>query len=61
MRAYRIIAYKDDWRVDQVVEAEDELKALRKFSEQVDAGEVKITENSFTKNDRVHITYEELK
>jgi|TARA_B100000282_G_scaffold114607_1_gene81414 hypothetical protein len=61
MRAYRIIAYKDDWRVDQVVEAEDDLKALRKFSEQVDAGEVKITENSFTKNDRVHITYEELK
>ena len=61
MRAYRIIAYKDDWRVDQVVEAEDDLKALRKFSEQVDAGEVKITENSCTKNDRVHITYEELK
>ena len=61
MRAYRIIAYIDDWRVDQVVEAEDDLKALRKFSEQVDAGEVKITENSFTKNDRVHITYEELK
>ena len=61
MRSYRIIAYKDDWRVDQVVEAEDDLKALRKFSEQVDAGEVKITENSFTKNDRVHITYEELK
>ena len=61
MRAYRIIAYKDDWRVDQVVKAEDDLKALRKFSEQVDAGEVKITENSFTKNDRVHITYEELK
>ena len=61
MRAYRIIAYKDDWRVDQVVEAEDDLKALRKFSEQVDAGEVKIIENSFTKNDRVHITYEELK
>ena len=61
MRAYRIIAYKDDWRVDQVVEAEDDLKALRKFSEEVDAGEVKITENSFTKNDRVHITYEELK
>ena len=42
MRAYRIIAYKDDWRVDQVVEAEDDLKALRKFSEQVDAGEVKL-------------------
>ena len=61
MRAYRIIAYKDDSRVDQVVEAEDDLKALPKFSEQEDAVEVKITENSFTKNDRVHITYEELK
>ena len=60
MRAYRIIAYKDDWRVDQVVEAEDDKAALDKFSELVDKGKCKISEDGFTGNPRLHVTYEEL-
>ena len=36
MKAYRIIAYQDNWRVDHVVEAESDKAALLKFSEQVD-------------------------
>ena len=60
MKAYRIIAYQDNWRVDHVVEAESDKAALLKFSEQVDRDEVKITDDGFTGNRKVHITYEEL-
>jgi len=61
MKAYRIIAYQNNLRVDQVVEAEDDIAALRKFSEQVDRGECEIATDGFTGNSRVHVTYEELK
>lgn len=60
MKAYRIIAYQGNWRVNHVVEAEGIKAALVKFSEQVDRDEVEITEDGFTGNKRVHITYEEL-
>ena len=36
MKAYRIIAYQNNMRVDQVVEAENDKAALHKFSEMVD-------------------------
>lgn len=60
MKAYRIIAYQNNLRVDHVVEAESDLAALNKFSELVDQGKCEITEDGFTGNSRVHITYEEL-
>ena len=60
MKAYRIIAYQNNMRVDQVVEAENDKAALSKFSELVDQGKCEITEDGFTGNSRIHITYEEL-
>lgn len=48
-------------RVDQVVEAENDKAALNKFSELVDQGKCEITEDGFTGNSRIHVTYEELK
>ena len=60
MKAYRIIAYQNNMRVDQVVEAENDKAALDKFSQLVDQGKCEITEDGFTGNSRVHITYEEL-
>lgn len=60
MKAYRIIAYQSNWRVDQVVEAETDKAALHKFSEMVDQGKCEVTEDGFTGNSRVHITYEEI-
>jgi len=60
MKAYRIIAYQNNLRVDHVVEAENDKAALNKFSELVDQGKCEITEDGFTGNSRVHVTYEEL-
>ena len=60
MKAYRIIAYQNNVRVDQVVEAETDKAALNKFSELVDQGKCAITEDGFTGNSRLHVTYEEL-
>ena len=60
MKAYRIIAYQNNLRVDQVVEAETDKAALNKFSELVDQGKCEITEDGFTGNSRLHVTYEEL-
>tara|TARA_R100000030_G_scaffold91190_1_gene76155 strand:- start:754 stop:981 length:228 start_codon:yes stop_codon:yes gene_type:complete len=60
MKAYRIIAYQNNMRVDHVVEAENDKAALNKFSELVDQGKCEITEDGFTGNSRIHITYEEL-
>ena len=60
MTAYRIIAYQNNVRVDQVVEADNDKAALNKFSEQVDKGKCKISDDGFTGNARIHITYEEL-
>jgi len=61
MKAYRIIAYQNNMRVDHVIEAENDKAALHKFSEKVSQGECEITEDGFTGNSKVHITYEELK
>ena len=61
MKAYRIIAYQNNMRVDQVVEAENDKAALDKFSEMVDQGKCEIIEDGFTGNTKVHLTYEELK
>jgi len=61
MKAYRIIAYQNNMRVDHVVEAENDKAALLKFSNKVSQGECEITEDGFTGNFKVHITYEELK
>jgi hypothetical protein len=60
MKAYRIIAYQNNMRVDHVVEAENDKAALNKFSELVDQGKCEITEDGFTGNSRIHVTYEEL-
>jgi hypothetical protein len=46
--------------VDTIVEADTSTAAILKVSEKVDQGEVKVTENGFNFNKRVHITYEEL-
>ena len=56
MKAYRIIAYQNNMRVDHVVEAENDKAALNKFSELVDQGKCEITEDGFTGNSRLHIT-----
>ncbi len=61
MTAYRIKAYMGGLQVDQVVEAESDKAALNKFSELVDQGKCEITEDGFTGNSRIHVTYEELK
>ena len=61
MKAYRIIAYQNNMRVDHVVEAETDKEALFKFSNKVGQGECEITEDVFTGNSKVHITYEVLK
>jgi hypothetical protein len=47
--------------VDTIVEADTSTAAILKVSDKVDQGEVKVTENGFNFNKRVHITYEELK
>ena len=60
MKAYRIIAYQNNMRVDHVVEAENDKDALNKFSELVDKGKCKMSEDGFTGNPRLHVTYEEL-
>ena len=61
MKAYRIIAYQNNMRVDQVVEAENDMAALHKFSQLVDQGKCEIIEDGFTGKTKVHLTYEELK
>ena len=60
MKAYRIIAYQNNMRVDHVVEAENDKDALNKFSELVDKGKCKMSEDGFIGNPRLHVTYEEL-
>ena len=60
MTAYRVKAYMGGLQVDQVVEAADGKEAILKVSENVDNGTVKVVEDGFTGNKRVHITYEEI-
>jgi len=60
MTAYRIKAYMGGLQVDQVVEAADGKEAILKVSENVDNGTAKVTEDGFTGNKRIHITYEEI-
>ena len=60
MKAYSLIDSPPNMRVDHVVEAENDKAALNKFSELVDQGKCEITEDGFTGNSRIHITYEEL-
>ena len=60
MTAYRIKAYMGGLQVDQVVEATDCKEAMLKVSENVDNGTAKVTEDGFTGNKRIHITYEEI-
>ena len=60
MTAYRIKAYMGGLQVDQVVEAADGKEAILKVSENVDKGTVEVSEDGFTGNKRVHITYEEI-
>ena len=61
MTAYRIRASMGGQQLDHVVEAADSKEAILSLSEQVSQGKVEITDDGFTGNKRVHITYEELK
>jgi|TARA_R100001460_G_scaffold96143_1_gene138521 hypothetical protein len=61
MTAYRIRACMGGQQLDHVVEAETSTEAILNLSEQVDQGKVKIIDDGFTGNKRVHITYEELR
>jgi len=60
MKAYRIIAYKDGSHIEMKIMAKDDKDALDKFSEKVDLGLGNVSEDGFTGNKRIHITYEEL-
>jgi len=60
MTAYRIKAYMGGLQVDQVVEANDCKDAMLEVSKQVEDGTATITDDGFTGNKRIHITYEEI-
>jgi len=60
MTAYRIKAYMGGLQVDQVVEAADSKEAILELSKQVEDGTVEVTEDGFTGNKRLHVTYEEI-
>ena len=61
MTAYRIKACMGGQQIDTIVDAETSTEAILNLSEQVDQGKVKIIDDGFTGNKRVHITYEELR
>tara|TARA_Y100000114_G_scaffold117942_1_gene112398 strand:+ start:1813 stop:1998 length:186 start_codon:yes stop_codon:yes gene_type:complete len=61
MTAYRIRACMGGQQVDTVVHAATSTAAILEVSELVSQGKVKIYDDGFTGNKRVHITYEELK
>jgi hypothetical protein len=48
-------------QIDTVVDAATSTAAILTVSEKVNQGLVEITDDGFTGNKRVHITYEELK
>jgi hypothetical protein len=48
-------------QLDTVVDAATSTNAILKVSELVEEGTVKIVDDGFTGNKRIHITYEELK
>ena len=60
MTAYRIRACMGGKRLDHVVEADTSNEAILRLSEQVNQGAVEITDDGFTGNSRIHITYEDL-
>jgi len=60
MTAYRIKAYMGGLQLDQVVEANDCKDAMLEVSKQVEDGTATITDDGFTGNKRIHITYEEI-
>ena len=60
MTAYRIIACMGGQQLDHVVEADTSNEAILRLSEQVSQGTVEITDDGFTGNSRIHITYEDL-
>jgi len=61
MTAYRIRACMGGQQLDTVVDAATSTAAILLVSEKVNQGLVEITDDGFTGNKRVHITYEELK
>ena len=61
MTAYRIRACMGGQAIDEIIEGPDFKTAALELSDKVDQGEVKVIENGFNFNKRVHITYEELK
>ena len=61
MTAYRIRACMGGQQLDTVVDAATSTNAILKVSELVEEGTVKIVDDGFTGNKRIHITYEELK
>jgi len=60
MTAYRIKAYMGGLQVDQVVEATNCKEAVLKVSNKVEDGTTKVTNDGFTGNKEIHITYEEI-
>ena len=60
MTAYRIRVSMGGQSIDEVIEGPDHITAILELSEQVAQGKVKVHEDGFTGNKRVHITYEEI-
>ena len=61
MTAYRIRACMGGMAIDEIIDGPDFQTAALQLSLKVDQGLVKILDDGYTGNKRVHITYEELK
>jgi len=61
MTAYRIRACMGGQAIDEIIEGPDFKTAALELSDKVDQGKCEITEDGFTGNSRIHVTYEELK
>ena len=59
MKAYSIQARVGSSYIVHEVNALDDKDALNKFSEAVDSGEVKVSEEGFYDHKRVYLTFEE--
>jgi len=60
MKAYRIQARMGGKYLDTKLNAPNDKKALIKFSKLVEEGSLEMDHDDFTRNVRVHITYEVL-
>ena len=61
MSSYRIQIRSEGKYYDGIIEAQDDVSALRQFEKKLTNGEIEAKDEDFYNKERIFITYEELK